>query len=160
MDKLDLAIVQHLRSEGRKPYTEIAEALGVSEGTVRNRVARLVEDRALYIVGLMDPSRMGFEAPALIGVSLQPGDLDQAVDAIAELEEVSYLVMVSGEFDLIVEVMCRDRDHLVDFLNEKLRRIPGVVGTRTFTILRTYKMAYGAPSMLESTSEDEKERAR
>ncbi len=159
MDELDLAIVQHLRSEGRKPYTEIAEALGVSEGTVRNRVARLMEERALHIVGLMDPYHMGIEAPALIGVSLQPGDLEQAVEAIAALEEVSYLVMVSGEFDLIVEVMCRDRDHLVDFLNENLRRIPGVMGTRTFTILRTYKMAYGAPSMLESLSEEERERA-
>ena len=144
MDELDLAIVQQLRSQGRKPYTEIAEALGVSEGTVRNRVARLCEEQVLHIVGMVDPYHMGMDAPALIGVSLRAEDLEQAVATIAGFDEVSYLVMVSGEFDLIVEALCRDRDHLADFLNEKLRRVPGVVATRTFTILRTYKMAYGA----------------
>jgi Lrp/AsnC family transcriptional regulator for asnA, asnC and gidA len=150
LDDLDLAIVQQLRSQGRKPYTEIAEALGVSEGTVRNRVARLCEEQVLHIVGMVDPYRLGLDAPALIGVSLRAEDLERAVETISAFEEVSYLVMVSGEFDLIVEALCRDRDHLADFLNEKLRRVPGVVATRTFTILRTYKMAYGARPMLES----------
>jgi Lrp/AsnC family transcriptional regulator for asnA, asnC and gidA len=77
-------------------------------------------------------------------VTLQSEDWDPAISVIANFEEVSYLVLVSGEFDLMVEVMCRDRDHLAKFLNEKLRRVPGVVRTQSFTILRTYKMAYGA----------------
>ncbi len=149
MDSLDLAIVRHLQRDGRKPYTEIAQDLGVSEGTVRNRVARLVEERVLHIVGMVDPYQLGMDAPALIGVTLQPEDWDPAIETIANFEEVSYLVLVSGEFDLLVEVMCRDRDHLAEFLNAKLRRVPGVMATRTFTILRTYKMAYGAPPMLE-----------
>jgi Lrp/AsnC family transcriptional regulator for asnA, asnC and gidA len=148
VDSLDSAIVEHLQLDGRKPYTEIAQALGVSEGTVRNRVSRLVEERILHVVAMVDPHNLGMDAPALIGVTLQPGDWDPAIGTIANFEEVSYLVLVSGEFDLLVEVMCRDRDHLAEFLNAKLRRVPGVVHTRTFTILRTYKMAWSAKPIL------------
>ncbi|HLC03801.1 MAG TPA: Lrp/AsnC family transcriptional regulator [Anaerolineales bacterium] len=148
MDALDLAIVEQLQLDGRKPYTEIAQALSVSEGTVRNRVSRLVDDQILQIVGVVDPHILGKDAPALIGVTLQPGDWDPAIRKIANFEEVSYLVLVSGEFDLLVEVMCSDRDHLAEFLNAKLRRVPGVVHTKTFTILRTYKLAFGARPVL------------
>ena len=76
MDALDLAIVEQLQLDGRKPYTEIAQALSVSEGTVRNRVSRLVDDQILQIVGVVDPHILGKDAPALIGVTLQPGDWD------------------------------------------------------------------------------------
>lgn len=153
MDELDLAIVRRLQTDGRKPYTEIAQELGVSEGTIRNRVSRLVENRILQIVGMVDPYQLGLDAPALIGVTLEPEDWDPAISVIANFEEVSYLVLVSGEFDLMVEVMCRDRDHLAKFLNEKLRRVPGVVRTQSFTILRTYKMAYGARPTLFPTEQ-------
>ncbi len=125
----------------------------MSEGTIRNRVSRLLEERYLQIVGMIDPRRMGLDAPAMIGVSLQPGQLEPAVAAIARLPEVSYLVMVSGEFDLLVEVLCRDRDHLADFLNDSLRQVPGVSQIRTYTILRTYKMASGASPMLSEPIE-------
>lgn len=148
MDSLDLSIVEQLQQDGRKPYTEIAQALGVSEGTVRNRVSRLVLDDILHIVGMVDPHILGKDAPALIGVTLQPGDWDPAIRKIANFEEVSYLVLVSGEFDLLVEVMCNDRDHLAEFLNAKLRRVPGVLHTKTFAILRTYKLAFGARPVL------------
>jgi Lrp/AsnC family transcriptional regulator for asnA, asnC and gidA len=151
LDELDLAIVRRLQKDGRKPYTEIAQELDVSEGTIRNRVSRLVEDQILHIVGMVDPYQLGMDAPALIGVTLEPGDWDPTISVIANFEEVSYLVLVSGEFDLMVEVMCRDRDHLANFLNEKLRRVSGVVRTQTLTILRTYKMAYGArPTLIPS----------
>lgn len=148
MDTLDLAIVEQLQLDGRKPYTEVAQALGVSEGTVRNRVSRLLEEQVLQIVAMVDPHNLGRDAPALIGVTLQPGDWDPAIGTIANFEEVSYLVLVSGEFDLLIEVMCRDRDHLAEFLNAKLRRVPGVVHTKTFTILRTYKLAWSAKPTL------------
>lgn len=147
---MDRAIVEHLQRDGRKPYTEIAQDLEVSEGTVRNRVARLVADQVLHIVGMVDPYHLGMDAPALIGVTLQADDWDPAIEVIANFKEVSYLVLVSGELDLFVEVMCRDRGHLAEFLNAKLRRVPGVVRTQTFTILRTHKMAYGARPTLSA----------
>jgi Lrp/AsnC family transcriptional regulator, regulator for asnA, asnC and gidA len=149
LDSIDRSIIEQLQRDGRTPFTEIAEALGVSEGTVRNRVSRLVEAQILHVVGMVDPYHLGLDAPAMIGVALEPGDWDPIIEAIVQFEEVSYLVLVSGEFDLIVEVLCRDRGHLADFLNEKLRRVDGVVRTQSFTILRTYKMAYGGRPILE-----------
>ena len=144
MDQLDLNILAHLQRDGRMPYTEIASDLGVSEGTIRNRVTRLVDEQIVQIVGLVDPHRLDFDAPAMIGVTVQGADLDVVAATIADYPEVSYLVIVSGEYDLIVEVMCRDREHLATFLNQQLRKVPGVARTQTFVILNTYKMAYGA----------------
>lgn len=147
MDHIDLEIIQHLQAEGRKPFTDIAKAIGISEGTVRNRVARLIDDQAIQIVGMIDPIRIGYNAPAMIGVSVQPPLLDSVAITVAEFPEVSYLIMVSGEFDLFVEVLCRDRDHLATFLNEKLLRVPGILRSQTFITLKIYKMANGARPM-------------
>lgn len=125
-------------------YTKIAEELDVAEGTVRNRVARLQDEKAIQIIGMTDPHRMGYEAPAMIGISIQPPHLEEAAATIASMLEVSYLILVSGEYDLIVEVMCRDREHLATFLREQLQTVVGIQRTQTFMILHTYKMAHGA----------------
>lgn len=144
MDELDRDIINFLRHDGRMRYTRIAEALGVTEGTVRNRVARLEEDKTIQIIGMTDPHRMGYEAPAMICVNIQPPHLEEAAAAIAAMPEVSYLILVSGEYDLLVEVQCRDREHLVSFLHEHLQKVVGLQRTQTFMILHTYKMAHGA----------------
>jgi Lrp/AsnC family transcriptional regulator for asnA, asnC and gidA len=154
MDQIDLEIISFLQSDGRTPFTDIAKALDISEGTVRNRVARLIDDRVLQIVGMVDPYRLGFDAPAVISISVQPPLLEKVADTISKFPEVSYLIMVSGDFDLLVEVLCRDRDHLATFLNEKILRVPGINHTQTSMILRTYKMAYGALPSIASTNED------
>ncbi len=157
LDQLDTSILAILQRDGRRPFTEIAQRVGVSEGTVRNRVARLVEDQVVHIVGLVNPYELGFDAPAMIGVSAKPSELDQVAAAIAGFPEVSYLILVSGEYDLMVEVMCRDRAHLTSFLNERLRKLPGIQRTQTFLILDTFKMAYGARPMFSLPSEQEQE---
>ena len=112
-------------------FTKIAKELGVTEGTVRNRVSKLQDENAIQIIGMTDPHSMGYEAPALIGVSIQPPYLEEAAMAIASLPEVSYLILVSGEYDLVVEVMCRDREHLATFLREHLQAIVGIQRTST-----------------------------
>ena len=87
---------------------------------------------------------MGYDAPALIGVSIQPPYLEEVAEEIAAWPEVSYLIMVSGEFDLMVEVMCQDREHLASLLRDRLQQVTGVRRTESFMILHTYKMAHGA----------------
>ena len=144
MDDLDFAILEELQRNGRKRFTKIADSLGVTEGTVRNRVARLQEDRVIQIIGMIDPHRVGYEAPAIINLTIQPPHLESAALEIAAMPEVSYLILVSGEFDLMVEVMCRDREHLTAFLTERLQKVAGVQRTETSMILHTYKMAHGA----------------
>jgi Lrp/AsnC family transcriptional regulator for asnA, asnC and gidA len=154
MDELDLDIIKFLREDGRMRFTHIADELGVTEGTVRNRVARLQEEKVIQIIGMTDPHRMGYEAPAIICVNIQPPYLEEAAAVIADLPEVSYLILVSGEFDLIIEVQCRDREHLVTFLHEHLQTIVGVQRTQTFMILHTYKMARGAePVFMDKSSQ-------
>ena len=150
MDELDREILKFLREDGRMRFTHIAEELGIAEGTVRNRVARLQEEKVVQIIGMTDPHRMGYEAPAMICVNIQPPHLETAAAAIAALPEVSYLILVSGEFDLIVEVICKDRKHLAHFLNNQLRRVAGVERTQTFMALRTFKTAYGVRPIFDS----------
>lgn len=152
MDDIDFRIIKHLQVDGRKPFTDIAKELGISEGTVRNRVARLLVDNVIQIIGMIDPIHLGYDAPAMIGLSVQPPMLESVAATVATFPEVSYLIMVSGEFDLIVEVLCRDRDDLANFLNEKLLLVPGITRTQSFIILRTYKMAHGARPTLPDKS--------
>jgi Lrp/AsnC family transcriptional regulator for asnA, asnC and gidA len=152
MDDIDLEIISILQHDGRTPFTEIAKTLDISEGTVRNRVARLQEQDIIQVVGLIDPYQLGFDAPAMIGVTVDPPKLESAAAQIAQFPEVSYLIMVSGEFDLIVEVMCRNRVALATFLNERLRQVPGVTRTQSNIILRTFKMALGAQPRINPSS--------
>jgi len=147
MDELDRSIVALLQRDGRMRYTEIAQALDVTEGTVRNRVAKLLENQTIQIIGALDPHQMGYNAPAIIGLSIQPTQLEQAALAIASMTEVSYLIMVAGEYDLIVEVFCRDRQHLASFLKDKLLQVPGVQRAQTSFILHTYKVSHGAKTV-------------
>lgn len=155
MDETDRKIIDFLKTDGRIPYTEIAKSLEISEATVRYRVARLTDQKVIQIIGLVDPYQLGYDAPAIIGVSVEPPLLEHAAAEIAAFSEVSYLIMVSGEFDLMVEVMCRNRQDLTDFLNQKLRCVKGVIRTQSSLILKTYKMAYGAQPVTDQISEAE-----
>jgi Lrp/AsnC family transcriptional regulator for asnA, asnC and gidA len=141
-DEIDRAIIRLLQIDGRKPFTEIAAEIGVSEGTVRQRVKRLVSDQTLQVVGIVDPKYMGWDAAGIVGVTVQSGLIDEVAAQIARFPEVSYLFMASGEFDLFVEVYCQDQNHLVRFLNDNLQQIPGILRTQTFMILKLYKLSY------------------
>ncbi|MEM7348376.1 MAG: Lrp/AsnC family transcriptional regulator [Chloroflexota bacterium] len=140
IDKLDYLILSHLQTDGRRSFTEIAKSLGVTEGTVRKRAARLIEEDVIRVIGLVDPHKVGFEAPAIIQVSVMPPHLKEAARAIQAFPEVSYLLMVSGDYDLMVEVRCRDREHLASFITDKLQTVPGVQRTISAMVLHTYKL--------------------
>ena len=140
MDALDFAIVDALQKNGRQRYTEIAKDLGVTEGTVRKRTARLLDEDIIRIIGLVDPLKVGFEAPAIIHVTVMPPHLEAAAEMIKSFAEVNYLLMLSGEYDLMVEVRCRNREHLATFIREKLQKVVGVQKTVSSIVLHTYKL--------------------
>jgi Lrp/AsnC family transcriptional regulator for asnA, asnC and gidA len=141
IDDLDFAILKLLQEDGRMSYADIARGVGVSLGTVRYRITRLIEDGTLRVIGRVDPYRIGFASPAEILLRIQPShSIDEAAEQIAAFPEVSYLAMTTGDFDLEVDVMCRDRDHLTEVIN-CLRAIPGVIDTSTRIILRVYRWA-------------------
>ncbi|MDX1523376.1 MAG: Lrp/AsnC family transcriptional regulator, partial [Anaerolineae bacterium] len=140
LDKLDCLILSQLQEDGRRPFTEIAKSLGVTEGTVRKRAARLIEEDVIRVIGLVDPHKVGFDAPAIIQVTVAPPHLEEAAEQIKSFSEVSYLLMVSGEYDLMVEVRCRDREALASFIRDKLQNVPGVQRTVSAMVLHTYKL--------------------
>lgn len=142
LDETDRAIISRLQYDGRVPFTDIAAEIGISEGTVRRRVKQLIESGMLQIVGIVEPQLLGWNAAAMIGVAVQAGQVDAVAHEIAQFPEVSYLFMASGGFDLFIEVYCKDMDHFVSFLNQKLQQVPGVHRTETFMILKMYKLSY------------------
>jgi len=142
LDETDRAIVAQLQYDGRKPFTEIAAELGVTEGAVRRRVHRLVDSGVLQIVGVVEPQLLEWNAAGMIGVNVHAGKIEAAAQQISQFPEVTYLFMASGGFDLFVEVYCRDREHFVSFLSDKLQTVAGVERTETFMILKMYKLSY------------------
>ena len=141
LDELDFAILEFLQKDGRMSFTIIAEKLKVSIGTIRTRFNRLIEDGTVNIIGRVDPEKVGFRAYAHIAVYVRPATLKEKVaQKIAKLSEVSFLAMTSGDYDLEVDVMCRDNDHLVQFVNT-ISGIEGVYQTKTTIYFKVYKYA-------------------
>ncbi len=142
ISELDKRIIEHLQRDGRRPFTQIAADLGVSEATVRARTNRLVEHGILQVVGVTDPLKLGFQQQAMIGVRCEAAQLMEAAAAISVFPEVDYLVVTAGSYDLLVEVVCEDNEALLAFLTQKLRRVAGVRDTETFVYLRMVKQVY------------------
>jgi Lrp/AsnC family transcriptional regulator for asnA, asnC and gidA len=146
VDEVDRRIIALLQPDGRLPFAHIAGELGISEATVRQRYRRLVDSGVLQVVGVADPFKVGFNSMAMIGlnVSIDSGrDVDSVAREIALFPEVSYVVMSTGSFDLLVEVINESHDEFARFLTEKLHRVEGVRRTETYMLLRVYKMNLG-----------------
>lgn len=140
--ELDRQIIEFLQQDGRRPFTQIAAALGVSEAAVRARTNRLIERGVLQIVGVADPLKLGYDQMAMIGVRCDGAHLMAAAEAIARLPEVIYVVATAGAYDLLVEAVCADSDGLLTFLTEQLGQVEGVRSTETFVYLRIVKQSY------------------
>lgn len=139
---LDKRIIEHLQADGRRPYTQIAAELGVSEAAVRARTNRLIERGILQVVGVTDPLKLGFHQMAMIGIRCESDQLVRVADQIAEMPEVDYVVITAGTYDLLIETVCEDNEALLKFLTEKLRALDGVRETETFVYLRMVKQTY------------------
>ena len=141
LDDLDFSILSCLQQDGRMSFTVIADKLKVSIGTIRTRFNKLIEDGTINIIGRVDPDKVGFHAYAHIAVFVRPATLKESVaKKIGKLPEVSFLAMTSGDYDLEVDVMCRNNDHLVDFVNV-ISKFEGVHQTKTTIYFKVYKYA-------------------
>ncbi len=139
---LDKRIIEHLQQDGRRPFTQIAAELDVSEAAVRARTNRLVERGILQIVGVTDPLKLGFQQMAMIGVRCERDKLTAVAEQIASFPEVDYVVIVAGTYDLLVETVCEDNEALLRVLTDRLRAVEGVRDTETFVYLRMVKQTY------------------
>jgi Lrp/AsnC family transcriptional regulator for asnA, asnC and gidA len=141
LDDVDRKIISVLQRDGRTPYGTIAEHVGLSEAAVRRRVQRLRETGIMEIVAITDPLQLGFSREALVGIRVQ-GDVRLVADKLAAIEEINYVVLCAGSFDVLAELVTVDDDSLVHLLNDSIRSIPGVTEVETFLYLKLAKQTF------------------
>ena len=141
LDDVSKAIIEQLQEDGRRPYAAIGKAVGLSEAAVRQRVQRLLDAGVMQIVAVTDPLQVGFPRQAMIGISCE-GDVEVVAEKIADMAEVDYVVVTAGGFDLLVEVVCEDDDHLLELISKRIRAVPSVRRTETFVYLKLRKQLY------------------
>jgi len=141
LDTVSKRIVELLQEDGRQSFVTIAREVGLSEAAVRQRVQKLIDADVMQIVAVTDPLQVGFSRQAMIGVRVA-GDVARVAEALCDMPEVSYVVTTAGSFDLLVEVVCEDDDHLLDLLIGRIRRLHGVTSTETFVYLKLNKQHY------------------
>jgi Lrp/AsnC family transcriptional regulator, regulator for asnA, asnC and gidA len=142
LDDIDHRIIELLQKDGRASFAFIAKQLKVSPGMIRMRYNRLSELGYLRVVAITDPLRMGYQTMALIGIKADGSKLMDVARRIAELDEVIYLIIVSGAYDILAEIVCKDHDHLLQFLTERLYKIDGVRESESFMHLKIMKEVY------------------
>ncbi len=141
LDDAAKAIIEQLQEDGRRPYTRIAEAVGLSEAAVRQRVQQMVDAGVMQIVAVTDPLTLGFRRMAMVGLKVD-GDLRAVAHELASVPAIDYVVVTAGSFDLLCEVVCEDDDALLELVNDKIRSVPGVRETETFIYLQLAKQTY------------------
>ena len=141
LDQINKDIVEQLQQDGRRSYATLAKAVGLSEPAVRQRVQKLLDTGVMQIVAVTDPLMLGFARQAMIGIRAD-GDLRAIADQLAALEEIDYVVICTGSFDLLIELVVSDDEQLLDILNDEIRAIPGVRDTEVFVYLKLVKQTY------------------
>jgi Lrp/AsnC family transcriptional regulator for asnA, asnC and gidA len=153
LDETDAAIVALLQEDGRRPYGEIGEAVGLSEAAARQRVNRLRESGLMRIVAVTDPVALGRGVVATIGMRVT-GDIRAVAARLAQIAEIEYVVVTAGAFDVIVELVCATEEELLDVISDDIRSIEQVREMQTFMHLRTEKNVFAWGQRL-GESEDE-----
>ncbi len=140
-DDTSKAIIAQLQEDGRRPYAAIGAAVGLSEAAVRQRVQKLLDGGVMQIVAVTDPMQIGFARQAMIGLSTS-GDIESIATEVEKFPEVDYVVVTAGSFDLLVEVVVENDEHLLELINTRIRSVPGVLRTETFLYLKLVKQTY------------------
>jgi len=139
-DDVSKQIIEQLQQDGRRSYASIGKAVGLSEAAVRQRVQRLQDTGVMQIVAVTDPLTLGFRRQAMIAIKTD-GDLEKVAGQLADMEEIDYVVITAGSFDVLAEVVCEDDDHLLEILG-RVRAVPCVTSTETFVYLKLRKQTY------------------
>lgn len=141
LDSVSKAIIEQLQEDGRRAYASIGKAVGLSEAAVRQRVQKLLDQGVMQIVAVTDPRTVGFSRQAMVGIAVE-GDVEDVADALVAMDEVDYVVVTAGSFDLMAELVCEDDEHLLELINKRIRALPGVRRTESFVYLKLRKQTY------------------
>ncbi len=143
MDELDRKIISILQGDGRASNARIARQVGVSEGTVRRRLKRLVQDEIIHVVAVPDPGKIGYNSEAVIGIQVQPDKIDKVADTLVGMSQVHWVAVTAGAYDIFAAVALQSAEDLGRFLRMEVGRIPGVERTETFINLSVRKRSFG-----------------
>ncbi|WP_030485384.1 Lrp/AsnC family transcriptional regulator [Nocardioides aequoreus] len=141
IDEISKSIIEQLQQDGRRSYAAIGKVVGLSEAAVRQRVQRLTEAGVMQIVAVTDPLQLGFGRQAMVGIHVD-GAVQPVADALAALQEVIYVVMTAGGYDVLCEVVSASDEELLDLVAGRIRAVPGVRTTETFMYLKLAKQTY------------------
>ena len=145
MDQLDRNIITILEQNGRASNARIARTVRVSEGTIRRRLKRLINEGIINVMAVPDPLKLGFQSEALIGVQVDPDKVNEVAVSLSELDNTRWVAITTGSFDVFTWAILPNAEELGLFLREKVGTITGVRRTETFVNLSVTKRQYGVP---------------
>jgi Lrp/AsnC family transcriptional regulator for asnA, asnC and gidA len=148
LDETDLNIMKMLEENGRRPNVEIARALGIAESTVRKRIDRMQQARVFRTVIVPDFSVLGLEGHIIVGIHAELGKAPEIAERLAEREEVRFVALTTGAFDVIVDVFLPSVADFLGFIQDELAHIAGIKGVETATVLDQPKSRYNWTEML------------
>ena len=138
IDKIDQQIIACLKEDGRVANNEIAAKLSVSEGTVRNRIRKLTSNGFMKVKGLMDPSQIKEKQVIYIGAKVSVSkDLEKTAEAVSKLPDVNSTSVVTGRFDLIIELFTEPYS-VINFICNDLGKLDSIISTESFLTLKNY----------------------
>ena len=140
IDDIDREIIKHLQTDGRMPFSQLGQLIGLSDGATRQRVNRLTARGVIDIVAVTDPAVIGLGYQAMLGVAVT-GDLRKLASEVGQFDDAVYVVLTAGRYDLLVEVVCADVDAFVDLV-DRIRLIDGVATVEAITYLGITKQTY------------------
>jgi Lrp/AsnC family transcriptional regulator for asnA, asnC and gidA len=139
MDDFDKSIIDILESDGRASNAEIARKIGVSEGTIRRRLKKLIDNKTISVLAISDPRQMGYEFEALVGIQVDPGLVEPVAEAITKLTDTKWVSITTGTYDVFAWVILPTAEALGKFLRNRIGEIQGVKKTETFVSLQVVK---------------------
>jgi Lrp/AsnC family transcriptional regulator, regulator for asnA, asnC and gidA len=139
IDEMNIAIIQHLK-DGRAPFKQIAEKLGVSEGTIRARIKKLQDEGVLEIAGLVDPNALPDKYVVMVGVKLKDMDLVKKAEEFSRLRGVVSVCVVTGRFDLMLTVMLRKQFGMLEFYTSEVSQVENVRSVETFVVYKSFNL--------------------
>lgn len=132
LDHTDKKIVRALSEDGRAPFQQIADELGVSEAQVRMRVKQLTESHTVEVIALINPMGLEYRSMAWVALRAAPGHrVSDLADALARLPNTTYVAICAGRFDIFTEFICRSERELLEVIDNDVRRWPSVASVET-----------------------------
>jgi Lrp/AsnC family transcriptional regulator for asnA, asnC and gidA len=137
IDNTDIKILEILRDDAKKPFTEVARRVNVSQGTVHVRMTKLEEAGIVEKTTLkLNYARLGYDITAFIGIFLEKSALyDKVVAKLKEIQEITSIHYTTGNYSMFVKIHCRDTNHLKEVLHDKMQQVDGIERTETMISL-------------------------